>query len=321
MKLRLLLLCSALLFASSIMAANKPILRLGVLAFGTTNWELSALKQQQLLANAQFQLDVHTLANPQAAKIALQSGSVDMIVTDWLWVSRMRETGADYTFYPYSDVSGALVVAQDSGIRNLTDLKGKRLGIAGDALDKNWLLLQALAAKQQLALKTEVNKVFGAPPLLNEQLVHHKVDALLNHWHYAAQLIAKGYTQLLSGREILQQLGITTPMPNLGYVFKHSFAQQHTTALTDFFNLTTQVRDKLCSDDKAWQAVVPLLKTEDGKVQTLLREGYCDSRVSPLGPAELAAAEQIYALLRKVSATQLTGKSPTIQQGTFWIGQ
>ncbi len=315
------LLFIAALFSVTAFATEKPTLRLGVLAFGTTNWELEALSQQKLLDNAEFKLEVHKVANPQAGKIALQSGAVDMIVTDWIWVSRMRGTGAEFTFYPYSDVSGALLIANDSGIENLNDLQGKRLGIAGDELDKNWLLLQALAVQQKIDLNQQVKKIFGAPPLLNQQLLQKHVDAIINHWHYAAQLEAKGYKQLLSGQQILQGLGITTPMPNLGYVFKQSFANQHKAALSNFFKLTEQARNQMCEVDSAWQPIIPLLKTDDPKTQALLRTRYCESRVTPWGKAELAAAEKMYGLLRNVSGSQLTGNATTIQAGTFWANE
>ncbi|MFI3135804.1 MAG: transporter substrate-binding domain-containing protein [Methylococcaceae bacterium] len=321
MKLRTYLLLITTLLSFTVVAAEKPILRLGVLAFGTSNWELAAMEQQQLLDAAEFTLDIHKVANPQAAKIALQAGAVDMIVTDWIWVSRMRTTSADFTFYPYSDVSGALMVANDSGIESLNDLQDKRLAIAGDELDKNWLLLQALAKQQNIDLNLHVKKTFGAPPLLNQQLLQHHADAILNHWHYAAQLEAKGYKQLLNGQDILKGLGISTPMPNLGYVFKQSFAKQHQAALSNFFKLTEQARNQLCEADSAWQPIIPLLKTDDLKTQNLLRTRYCESRVTPWGKAELTAAEHLYGVLRSVSGNQLTGTASNIQPGTFWANE
>lgn len=314
-------LCFTALFSCAIFAAEKPTLRLGVLAFGTSNWELTALEQQKLLPGAEFVLDIHKVANPQAAKIALQAGAVDMIVTDWIWVSRMRGTGADFTFYPYSDVSGPLMVAQDSGINSLKDLSGKRLSIAGDELDKNWLLLQALAQQQKLDLDATVKKTFGAPPLLNQQLLQNHTDAILNHWQYATQLEALGFKQLLSGAQILQALGIKSPMPNLGYVFKQSFGEQHKSAIKHFFKLTEQARDRMCTDDSAWQPIIPLLKTNDTKTQQLLYARYCESRVTPLNKATLADADHIYSLLRSVSGDKLTGKAKTIQTGTFWANE
>ena len=319
MKLSKILFITSLLCSVASFAAEKPLLRIGVLAFGTTNWELLALEQQKLLDNADFKLDVHKVANPQAGKIALQADAVDMIITDWIWVNRMRASGSDYSFYPYSSASGALVVAKDSNIHSIADLKDKRLGIGGDELDKNWLLLQALAQQQNLDLNQNVQKSFGAPPLLNQQLLQQNVDAVLNYWHYAAELEAKGYQILLSGQDILKGLGINSAMPNLGYVFKQSWAEQHKAALTSFIKVTEHARDQLCSSDAAWQPIIPLLKTDDATTQNKLRQRYCEGRVTDWNKTQAQTADKIYALLRTVSGSKLTGETNAIQAGTFWF--
>ena len=95
-------------------------------------------------------------------------------------------------------------MAEKSPIHSIKDLKGKRLGIAGGELDKNWLLLQALAQKEHLDLNASVEKTFGAPPLINEQIKQNRVDAVLNYWHFAARLEAQGYRQIIDGRGILK---------------------------------------------------------------------------------------------------------------------
>ena len=46
--------------------------------------------------------------------------AVDVIVMDWIWVSRQRGEGADFTFTPYSTALGALVAAKTSGIGDLS---------------------------------------------------------------------------------------------------------------------------------------------------------------------------------------------------------
>ena len=54
------------------------------------------------------------------------AGEIDMIVSDWLWVSRQRSEGVDLTLAPYSTAVGAIMVRQGSPIRTIADLKGKR---------------------------------------------------------------------------------------------------------------------------------------------------------------------------------------------------
>ncbi len=106
--------------------AEKTTLKIGVQTSGTLDWELSVLPELP-----DFKIAIQPVATSEAAKIALQSGAVDMIVSDFLFVSQSRNTGADFTFYPYSNTSGALMVSANSPIQNVKDLVGKRIGIAG----------------------------------------------------------------------------------------------------------------------------------------------------------------------------------------------
>jgi len=299
-------------------ASEKTAIRLGVMASGTLAWELAAMKSEGLLENSDFAVETVALANQQAGKVALQSGSVDMIVSDWIWVSSMRAEGTDYSFYPYSDTSGGLLLPADSNIKNLADLKGKKLGIAGGELDKNWLLLQALGKQQGLDLNQSLEKVYGAPPLLNQQFETKRVDALLTYWQFAARLEAQGYRQLLSGEDIIRQLGITEAVPSLGYVFKQGWGDQHKHALQAFLKTTQVARDKLCTADEAWQKIVALTETDNPSTQQQLRKRYCQGRVEQWTEANKQAAEKIYGLLHQLGDNKLTGKAAQLQAGTFW---
>jgi NitT/TauT family transport system substrate-binding protein len=296
-------------------AAEKTVIRIGVQAFGTVDWELAALQDNP---QEDFQLQIQHLANAEAGKIALQSGAVDMIVSDWIWVSRLHATGSDFTFYPYSTTSGALVVEKNSPIHSVTDLKGKRLGIVGGELDKNWLLLQALAKQEQLDLNTSVEKVFGAPPLINEQLTQKRVDAALTYWHFAARLDANNYRQIIDGKGILKSLGIPEDVPNLGYVFKESWANNHKQTVNQFFKASKQAKNQLCTSDAAWKKIIPLTQAENLTTQTKLRQGYCGGGIEHWGKTEQLAAARIYTMLRALSNNQLTGQSEHLQPGTFW---
>lgn len=311
--------CGLLLaLAGTALAEEQTAIRFGVQATGTSGWELSVLGRDAAKSARPFVLQTQQLANAEAGKIALQSGSADVIISDWIWVSRMRAAGADFTFYPYSAASGGLVVAADSPIKTLADLKGKRLGIVGGEFDKNWLLLKALAKQQGIDLDAGVEKVFGAPPLIDQQLKLGRVDAALNYWHFAARLEPLGYRQVIDGKGILQGLGISDPVANIGYVFKQGWANAHKPALNAFLRAAEQAKQQLCAEDGAWQNAVPLLKTDDPATQAKLRQRYCEGAAHADSQAEQRAAERIYPLLRELSGTRLTGSAETIQPGTFW---
>jgi len=318
MNLKILLFLFTALAVSAANAAEKPTIRLGVMASGTLAWELAAIKNLGLQETHNVSLESINLANQQAGKIALQAGSVDIIISDWIWVSSMRAEGADYTFAPYSSAAGGLLVPADSPIKTLADLKNKKLGIAGGELDKNWLLLQALGLKQGIDLDKSLNKVYAAPALLNQQLTDQHIDALLTYWQFAARLESQGYQQLLSGEEIIRQLGIRATVPSLGYVFKAGWAQQHKAALQAFLNSAKIARDTLCSDDQAWQDIKNLTEAEDLATQQQLRSRYCQGRIEHWDAANQDAAGSIYQQLHQLADNKLTGKNPQLQAGTFW---
>ncbi len=308
-----------LLISQLSVASEKTVIRLGVLAFGTVNWELTAMQQAQMIETEYYRLQVTKMANPQAGKIALLSGAVDMIVADWVWVSRQRALGKNFTFYPYSNTTGAIVLAKGSSIKNLADLENKKLAVAGGELDKNSLLLQALMQKKGLAnVYASTEKVYGAPPLLSQQMLHQRVDALLTYWHYAARLEAEGYTVLMTGNDLLQGLGIQEKVPSIGYVFDRVWANNNKQAVQAFLQQTMTTKSALCTDNAAWKGIESLVRAKTQQVNQLLRQRYCAGRVLSWGDKEQQAAGEVYQYFKAISQKRLTGASETIQTGSFW---
>jgi NitT/TauT family transport system substrate-binding protein len=300
-------------------ALAAPEIRIGVLAFGTVNWELAALEQEGPGRERPFAIAATKLASAEAAKIALQGGSVDVIVADWIWVARQREQGLDFVFAPYSTSHGALMVAAGSPIHSIADLKGRKLGVAGGGIDKNWLLLQALAQrKYRFDLQHSAEISFGAPPLLNEQLSQGRLDALLNYWHYAARLEARGFKKILDGSTLLRELGIDAELANLGYVFRESWVNRQAAAWQAFLDASTKARTRLCENDPSWQRIVPLTGESDARTLALLRRGYCEGTVKRWGAAEVKAAAQVFEILRETGGGLVSSRTAQLPPGVFW---
>ena len=131
--------------ASAVCAADR--IRIAAQKTGTLAWELDIIRAHGLDKAANLDIQVVELATTEAGKIALRSGSADLIVSDWLWVARERSLGDKLVFYPYTSTLGAVMVPGNSTIGDLADLKGKKLAVAGGPLDKSWLMLQAVARR------------------------------------------------------------------------------------------------------------------------------------------------------------------------------
>ncbi|MDH3742795.1 MAG: ABC transporter substrate-binding protein, partial [Hyphomicrobiales bacterium] len=195
-------------------AAETPELKVGVLKFGTVNWVMDVIEHHRLDRQNGFVLQVLGLASKNATTVAFLAEDVNMIVTDWFWVLRQRSQGNDVAIIPYSAALGAVMVAADSGITKLEDLQGKRIGVAGGPIDKSWLLLRAFSlSRYKIDLTETAAPVYAAPPLLNEQLMSRRVDAVLNFWPYAARLEGAGYQRLASVSDLMQQMDMKVTAP------------------------------------------------------------------------------------------------------------
>ena len=80
-------------------------IKVGSLQYGSVNWELKLIKELELDKKYNFNLEIVELASKKTTVVALQGGSVDLIVTDWFWVSRQRSEGRLFSFVPHSMVN------------------------------------------------------------------------------------------------------------------------------------------------------------------------------------------------------------------------
>ncbi len=297
----------------------QPLIRVGVLKFGTVNWELDVLEHHRLGAKYGVNVKVIPLASKNSSSVALQGGAVDVIVTDWIWVSRMRAEGRNYTFFPYSMTVGALYVRPDAGINSLANLQGKKLGIAGGSVDKSWLLLRAYArAKLGLRLAKTAEPTFAAPPLLNQLMLKGDLPAVLNFWHYGARLEAAGMQSLIRVTDLIRGLGIEAEVPLLGWVFDEQWAEAHRTAVEGFLRASYAAKRLLAASDTEWERLRPLTKAEDDVTLIALRDAYRAGIPQRFSDAEIAAADAVFAILAREGGEKLVGKSDALSRGTFW---
>lgn len=307
------------LSATTIAAADGNTLRVGVLQFGAVSWTLDAMQHQGFDKAHGVKLEIVPMAASNAAQIALQGGSVDLITSDWLWVARNRAEGRAYQFAGNSTSLGALYAKPDSRITKLADLKGREFGVAGSPVDKSWLLLQAYAKKNaKLDLAKEAKPSFAAPPALNEFLMRGKLAAVLNFWPYGARLQAAGMTTVIDMREVLAGLGVEKPVAMVGWVFSEKWAQANKALLDHFLAATAETNNVLRNNDAEWTRLRPLMKADTDADFVALREAYRDGVVPSELRIDVAVMRKLYALLAAEGGEELVGKATTLDPGTFY---
>jgi NitT/TauT family transport system substrate-binding protein len=309
---------TALGLNSNASAADK--LRVAAQKTGTLAWERGIIKSRGLDKAAGLEIEVTELAAPEAAKIALAGGAVDMILTDWLWVARERSLGGRLVFAPYSTALGAVMVPMRSPVKSLSDLKGKKIAVAGGPLDKSWLLLRAFAQAAHLDLKTEADVIYGAPALLYQKALDGEADASLNFWTFCVSLEARGFRRLLGMDEVEQRLGAKERVAMVGYVFSESFAQRSENTLARFFTIARQARETLVHSDEEWTKIGRRSGAGAEAETALLRRTYTEGIPSRSIDAEFADASALYRVLARTGGPDLVGPAAELDPAIYYRG-
>jgi NitT/TauT family transport system substrate-binding protein len=293
-------------------------LRIGLQSTGTFAWQLDVIRRHGLDASAGLDLKISEFASPDAAKLALNGGAVDIAVIDWLWVARARTLGAKLLFYPYSSAVGAIMVKNDSPVHGIEDLKGRVLAVAGGPLDKSWLIVRAAATRRGIDLKREVTLEYGAPPLMAEKLLQGEAAASLNFWNFCARLETHGYRRIFDVRDAEAALGLREPVALIGYVFSEKFAAEHGSAIDRFIAAAQKADDIMLQSDEEWEALRPLMNAEDDKTFKAYRDRTREGIPRRPIAAEEADARALFKTLAGIGGADLVGPSQELDPGLYY---
>ncbi len=315
-RIALSLLTGLALALAAPLAAEQPVIRAAVLKIGTVNWELDTITRNGFDAKHGFTLDVQPYADNGATRVALEGGTADLAVADWIWVARQRAAGKDYVFIPYSKAVGGLVVPKGSTAQTLQDLAGGKIGIAGGPLDKSWLILRAYAQQEfGLDLAAETEQVYGAPPLIFKDALSGGTDGAINFWHFLAKMKAAGMRELISVETASKALGLDPDVPLLGYVMKESFLAEHPGIAQSLYAASRDAKTLLLQD-APWEALRPRMNVKTDAQFETLRADFRTGIPNP-GPINAESADQLLKLMAELGGEKLVGAAKTLPAGLF----
>lgn len=295
------------------------VLKIGVLNYGTVNWELDVIKHHNLDKKYGFDLQTVQLASKNAQLIALQSNSVDMIVNDWIWVNTQKSKGKNFVFYPYSKATGTLCVKMGSGIKTLEDLKDKELGISGGVDDKTWIILRAYAKqKYNLDLKNTTKPVYATAPILYKKMEDNSLQASINYWHFNAMLEKFDIKPLIFMEDVFASLGIKSDVPFVGWTFGQNFASKNSDLIDSFLKASFEAKDILKSSDEEWQRLKPMMNLKDEADFEPLKDGFRKIIIKDFTKENMEDINKVFQMLLNEGKDELMGESKILDENIFY---
>ncbi|ARP98479.1 ABC transporter substrate-binding protein [Pseudorhodoplanes sinuspersici] len=233
---------------------------------GTMSLPPFVIKKFKLDEKYGFKLETINYTNANTATAAMQSKSAEMIVYEWLATARIIDGGIPVVgVAPFMTYINTVLVPEDSKLKTLADLKGKRLGVHSKT-SYDWMIMQA-SAKQKfnIDLAKEVTIQEAAAPLLRGASDQGQLDATQMWNSLAADMLAsKKYKTLVTIRSITEDLGIPT-VPYLFFGMRADYAKEHPENVKAFVAAYQEVYDILRTNDEVWE--------ERGKEMKLSPEG------------------------------------------------
>ena len=295
--------------------------RVGVLKFGTVSWELDTLKHHGFDAANGIDLEVAYFAGEDATNVAMLAGEIDIIVSDWLWVSRQRTEGSDITLAPYSTAVGAIMVSQESPIKTPRRSQGTEDRCRRRSARQELASHPGLGTARSRDRPHDGNEiVFGAPPLWPKRRCNGELDAVLNFWHFCARLEANGFRRLVGANDAAKALGASATVSALGYVFHEKWANRESGCRHGFCQGIRSRQGHSLPDQTTSGCALHRsfgLKARNWKdCATAIAKGIPRRPVAD----EEADAAKLYRVLAQIGGEKLVGKSPEMAPGTFWPG-
>lgn len=293
-------------------------LKVASVKFGSLSWLLETIRAEGLDKKHGLSLEIVDIASNQGSAVALYGGSADVVVSDWTWGLRQRSMGEALKFSPFSTALGSIMVPGDSPIKTYSDLAGKRMGVAGSAIDKSWLLLRAYSMKVQgKDIADFAAPQYGAAPLLAEQLRDGKLDAALNFWTFSARLKGDGFRSILTMAEVMTALGIDPPPALVGFIWKEATESSQPGAIKSLLAAAAEGNALLAASDGPWERLRPLMKAASDSEFMALRDGYRKGIPGPWRDAEMRSAEKIMSILVESGDTELVGNGTRFDSKLF----
>lgn len=294
--------------ADTAIKGDGGAIRLMVNMAGTQSYPPYVMDKLGLEKKYGFVLKTLPSATTQTTTTGFQSGDADMGIMGWNDLSRIIGGGVKVVgIAPFLGWANTVVVPVNSPIKNLGDLKGKKVGVySRTSLD--WVVMRANALKlYNLDLEKDITIQEGAISLLRGLMEQNQLDATQMFNDLTAPMVVSGkYRSLGTIQKLVTELGLPD-MPFLMYVVTTDYAAAHPDNVKAFLAAYRDAIDALEKDNAIWVDRAKEMGMTDDETIGALRDQTRPMLASRFKTTDEAAIRQTWDVLVATAGAQTFG--------------
>ncbi len=292
------------------------VVRLPTSEDATQVWHLAAIKKYHIDKKYGFTLKLVPAATPQMTATAIQSGSGDIAIFQFLDIARLRKTGLDIVGVgPFLEWGADhFIVPADSKVRDLCDFKGKKIGIySRTSLD--WILDVATFHNVcHLDVAKDIVVQEGAVGLLRGLIETGRLDGAHMYNNLTPAIVATGKARILyQMKEPIKKLGLPR-IPFLFYSVTKAYRTAHPQNVRAFLAAYREAVDELRAKDDVWQEHGKELKMTP-KAIDLLRDEMREDLWTRFQPTTEADMKTVFNFVLKEAGPKALGGLTEFPEG------
>jgi NitT/TauT family transport system substrate-binding protein len=277
---------------------------------GTSAFGVYAMQKFKLDEKYGFKFQILPSANSQATMTAFLSGSSDMLNVDIMALTSMRNAGIKLIAVdPMFRWGDAWVVPAESPIKNLGDLKGKKIGTDSRA-NSTWFVAVAAAQKlYHLDLEKETLVQAAGVSLLRGLIEQGQLDATYMYNNIVPAMTATGKFRVLSQmRDLISAIGLDGDVPFEFQAVSEDYAAAHPANVRAYLAAYREAVHILNVNDDVWLEAGRSMKMDDAAIPPLRDEMRRDL-MSKFEPDTEAAVRNIFDVLLATAGAKALGTS------------
>ncbi len=277
---------------------------------GTNAFAFYTIQKFKLDEKYGLKLQEIVVSGSLAAMTALRSGGTDMIVSDLMSIANMRNAGEKMiAIVPMFRWGDQIVVPANSTIKNLGDLRGKKMG-TDNRSNATWFVIVAAALKlHNLNLEKDAEVHAGSVSLLRGLMEQGQLDATFMFNNITPAMTVTGkFRVLYEMRELISAIGLDGDVPFLFHAVSEDYAAKHPANVKAYLAAYRDAVQILNTNDDIWMEVGRRQKMDDAAIPPLRDEMRRDL-MSKFEPTTEPAVRNIFDVLLATAGPTVLGMS------------